>query len=90
MRKEDISLEKIRKERKKIESLYRDFFYGLRQTAFPNLIVMTFPFWNIRESSYFFTELDAILRDNSFETIPLLPTTHTGLTARGTLLHKRP
>jgi hypothetical protein len=53
--------------------MYDSFFQGLRNLRFSGNIVMTFPFWDVRGTHSFFTEIYEVLEDAGFEIVPLLP-----------------
>ena len=48
MSSRDVSLEKIKDERRKLSAMYADFFRGLRESSYDGVIVMSFPFWSIQ------------------------------------------
>lgn len=69
----DISLEKVQSERKKLASLYNNFFAGLSHADFRSIIVMSFPFWNIHGTYSYFTEIYDIIEKHGFMVDSLLP-----------------
>ncbi|MDQ5968529.1 MAG: hypothetical protein QG561_128 [Patescibacteria group bacterium] len=73
MRPHEITLDKVKEERRKLERLYSRFFDGLNKANFCNSIVMTFPFWNINGTYSYFSEIYDVLENHGFEVISLLP-----------------
>ncbi len=90
MQKESITLDRVKEERRKLARMYDAFFGWLESLNFSGTIVMTFPFWNIRGTESFFTEIAEILETHHFKTIPLLPEDLNLTTRKWTLLYKRP
>lgn len=73
MRPHEITLDKAKEERRKLERMYNDFFSGLSRAKFCNSIVMTFPFWNLNGTYSYFIEIYDILDRHGFEVVSLLP-----------------
>ncbi len=73
MMKESITVDRVKIERSKLTRIYDSFFHGLRNIGFQGNIVMTFPFWDIRGTYSYFTEIYDVIEDAGFEIIPLLP-----------------
>ena len=73
MNPRDISLERVQSERRKLASMYSDFFAGLARADFRGSIVMSFPFWNIHGVYSYFTEIYDVIERCGFEVISLLP-----------------
>lgn len=73
MRPHEITLDKAKEERRKLERMYNDFFAGLARAKFCKCIVMTFPFWNLNGTYSYFIEIYDILDKHGFEVISLLP-----------------
>lgn len=69
----DITLDRVQSERRKLASLYADFFAGLTLTKFRGNIVMSFPFWNIHGVYSYFIEIYDVLEKYGFRVIDLLP-----------------
>lgn len=83
----DITLEKVQSERKKLISLYTDFFRGIsdfpssgsknstfQHSNIPTLtIIMSFPFWNMHGTYSYFIEIYDVLEKYGFRVIDLLP-----------------
>ena len=99
----DITLEKVQSERKKLASLYTDFFRGiwgfldsisntpkLKDSKTPDLtIVMSFPFWNMHGTYSYFTEIYDVIEKCGFQVIDLLPGEMKLNTRHGSLLYRR-
>ena len=92
MQKDSITLDRVKQERAKLRNMYEGFFGGLEGLDFGGNIVMTFPFWDIRGTMSFFTEIYDVIGRHGFDIIPLLPvdTMRTLMTSKGSLLYKRP
>lgn len=73
MRPHEITLDKAKEERRKLERMYTDFFAGLSKAKFCKSIVMTFPFWNLNGTYSYFIEIYDILDKHGFEVVSLLP-----------------
>ena len=69
----DITLDRVQSERRKLASLYTDFFAGLALAKFRGNIVMSFPFWSIHGVYSYFIEIYDVLERHGFEVIDLLP-----------------
>lgn len=89
MRPHEITLDKVKEERRKLERLYSRFFDGLAKANFCNSIVMTFPFWNINGTYSYFSEIYDILGKYWFEVISLLPWEMKLNTMKWSLLYRR-
>ncbi len=85
----DISLEKVQSERKKLASLYNNFFAGLSHADFRSTIVMSFPFWNIHGTYSYFTEIYDIIEKHGFMVDSLLPGEMGLNTRKWSLLYRR-
>ncbi|MDD2693690.1 MAG: hypothetical protein PHY14_02055 [Candidatus Gracilibacteria bacterium] len=85
----DIGLEKVQAERKKLASMYSDFFRGLADANFRGSIVMSFPFWNIHGTYSYFGEIYEVIEKNGFEVVSLLPWEMKLNTSKGSLLYRR-
>lgn len=90
MMKESITVDRVKAERSKLTRIYDSFFHGLRNIGFQWNIVMTFPFWDIRGTYSYFTEIYDVIEDAGFEIIPLLPPDMDILTKKWSLLYRRP
>ncbi len=90
MMKESITVDRVKIERSKLTRIYDSFFHGLRNIGFQGNIVMTFPFWDIRGTYSYFTEIYDVIEDAGFEIIPLLPYDMNILTKKWSLLYRRP
>ena len=73
MRPHEITLDKAKEERRKLERMYSEFFAGLSKAKFCKSIVMTFPFWNLNGTYSYFIEIYDIIEKNGFEVVSLLP-----------------
>lgn len=73
MSAKDVSLERIKEERKKLARLYEGYFSGLKKLKFSGNIVMSFPFWSIEENFVYFSEIYEIIEKYGFHITPLLP-----------------
>lgn len=73
MRPHEITLDKAKEERRKLERMYSEFFAGLSKAKFCKRIVMTFPFWNLNGTYSYFIEIYDIIEKNGFEVVSLLP-----------------
>ena len=89
MRPHEITLDKVKEERRKLERLYSRFFDGLNKANFCNSIVMTFPFWNINGTYSYFSEIYDVLENHGFEVISLLPWEMKLNTMKWSLLYRR-
>ena len=73
MQKDSITLDRVKMERSKLRNMYDAFFGGLNALNFSGNIAMTFPFWDVRGTTSFFTEIHDIIGRHGFDVIPLLP-----------------
>lgn len=89
MRPHEITLDKAKEERRKLERMYNDFFAGLARAKFCKSIVMTFPFWNLNGTYSYFIEIYDILDKHGFEVVSLLPWEMKLNTMKGSLLYRR-
>ncbi len=89
MRPHEITLDKAKEERRKLERMYNDFFAGLARAKFCKSIVMTFPFWNLNGTYSYFIEIYDILDKHGFEVVSLLPWEMKLNTTKGSLLYRR-
>jgi tRNA G10 N-methylase Trm11 len=89
MRPHEITLDKAKEERRKLERMYNDFFAGLSKAKFCKSIVMTFPFWNLNGTYSYFIEIYDILDKHGFEVISLLPWEMKLNTMKWSLLYRR-
>lgn len=91
----DITLEKVQSERKKLASLYTDFFRGISDfissSSNPPMIqiVMSFPFWNMHGTYSYFTEIYDVIEKCGFQVVDLLPGEMKLNTRHGSLLYRR-
>ena len=85
----DITLDKVQSERKKLASLYMDFFSWLRDAKFCGSLVMSFPFWNMHGTYSYFTEIYDVIEKCGFQVIDLLPGAMWLNTRHGSLLYRR-
>jgi tRNA G10 N-methylase Trm11 len=90
MQRESITMDRVKSERMKLTRMYDSFFQGLRNIKFTGNIVMTFPFWDVRGTHSFFTEIYEVLEDAGFEIVPLLPANLELITPKWSLLYHRP
>ena len=90
MQRESITLDRVKSERMSLMRMYDAFFRGLKNLGFQGNIVMTFPFWDVRWTVSYFTEIYEVLEDAGFQVVPLLPGELSDLlTKRGSLLYRR-
>ncbi len=89
MRPHEITLDKAKEERRKLERMYNDFFAGLTRAKFCKSIVMTFPFWNLNGTYSYFIEIYDILDKHWFEVVSLLPWEMKLNTTKWSLLYRR-
>lgn len=89
MTKNNISLERIEKQRKKLSELYEWFFSGLKRLNFQGNIVICFPFWDMQWKFLYFEEIYDII-GKYCEVEKLLPENiDFWVTKSGSLLYKR-
>lgn len=89
MSSRDISLDRIKGERKKLSKIYEWFFLWLKKKKFRGNIVMSFPFWSINEEFTYFSEIYEIIEKSGFMIIPLLPSHMKLNTMKWSLLYRR-
>lgn len=85
----DITLDRVKSERRKLADMYDDFFGGLRKENFCNNIVMSFPFWNIHGVYSYFTEIYDVIEKHGFTVESLLPWEMQLNTTKWSLLYRR-
>lgn len=89
MTKNNISMERIEKQRIKLSDLYEWFFSGLEKLHFKWNIVISFPFWDMKWKFLYFEEIYDIITKYC-EVEKLLPENIEFLeTKSGSLLYKR-
>lgn len=88
MTKKSISLEKIKKERKHLESLYKNFFDSLKKAKYNWIILISFPFWDINWKYFYFEEIYSIVKKNC--DVQELNIWNNSKTKVWSLLYKRP
>ncbi len=89
MRPHEITLDKAKEERRKLERMYNDFFAWLSKAKFCKSIVMTFPFWNLNGTYSYFIEIYDILDKHGFTVESLLPWEMKLNTTKWSLLYRR-
>ena len=89
MSSRDISLDRIKGERKKLSKIYEGYFLGLKKKKFRGNIVMSFPFWSINEEFTYFSEIYEIIEKSGFMITPLLPSHMKLNTMKWSLLYRR-
>jgi tRNA G10 N-methylase Trm11 len=89
MRPHEITLDRVKEERRKLGRMYDEFFAGLSRANFCNTIVMTFPFWNMNGTYSYFSEIYDIIEKNGWMIESLLPGEMGLSTRQGTLLYRR-
>jgi tRNA G10 N-methylase Trm11 len=89
MRPHEITLDRVKEERRKLGRIYQEFFAGLHKANFCNTIVMTFPFWNMNGTYSYFSEIYDIIEQNGWMIESLLPGDMGLSTRQGTLLYRR-
>jgi len=89
MRPHEITLDRAKEERRKLERMYDAFFSGLKNAKFCKSIVMTFPFWNLNGTYSYFIEIYDILDRHGFEVVSLLPWEMKLNTTKWSLLYRR-
>lgn len=72
MTKNNINLERIEKQRKKLSDLYEWFFSWLKSKNFKWTIVISFPFWEMNTKYFYFEEIYDIIKKycNILEILP--------------------
>lgn len=89
MTKNNISIERIEKQRVKLSDLYEWFFSGLKKLNFKWNIVISFPFWDMKWKFLYFEEIYDIIGEYC-KVEKLLPENIEFLeTKSGSLLYKR-
>ena len=85
-----VTEKKLQEEKKELSDIYAKFFYGLQKANYSWVIVISFPFWEIRGKYHYFSEIYDIIEERC-KILPLLPQ-HDTLrhTRSGSLLYKRP
>lgn len=81
---------KIDEEKKKLLDIYEKFFSGLQRANFKGIVLISFPFWDVRGKYHYFNEVYDVIKKNG-KTLPLLPK-HDEIkhTRSWSLLYKRP
>ncbi len=88
--KHSISEDKIREEKKLLMDIYVKFFSGLQRANYTWVIVICFPFWEIRGKYHYFNEIYDLIQKHS-KNLPILPKLDAFKHTRsGSLLYKRP
>jgi tRNA G10 N-methylase Trm11 len=89
MTQKNISKDRILEQRKGLEKIYISFFENLKKWWFSWNIVISFPFWEIKGSYYYFEEVYNILEEYC-EILPYFPDDFSLKSTRtGSLLYKR-
>ncbi len=81
----------VKIEKSRLLDIYRSMFDALRKSAFSGTIVISIPCWEVPRDAIYFSEFFEVLRNERFESIPLiqgLPSLK--LTKYGTLVYRRP
>lgn len=89
MTQNNISLERIQKQRASLVKLYQGFFSGLKKSGFSGNIVISFPFWELKWKYLYFEEIYDILGEYTLIQTPLPEASHFKPTKSGSLLYKR-
>ena len=89
MTKNNISIERIEKQRKKLSDLYEWFFSGLKKLNFKWNIIISFPFWEISDKFLYFEEIYDIINKYSLIQKLLPENIEFNETKSGSLLYKR-
>lgn len=89
MTQNNISLERIQKQRASLVKLYQGFFSGLKKSGFSGNIVISFPFWELKWKYLYFEEIYDILSEYTLIQTPLPEASHFKPTKSGSLLYKR-
>lgn len=89
MNPRDITLDRVKSERRKLTLMYNDFFAGLTKSDYDGIIVMSFPFWNIHGTYSYLSEIYEVIRKNGFQIESLLPWNMWLCTREWTLLYRR-
>lgn len=84
-----ITEERVKEERRKLAMMYESFFAGLKKARYSWVIVMSFPFWEIKRTYAYFDEIYTILKKYcSIE--KMLPSNDIARESKvGSLLYKR-
>lgn len=87
--KHTVSEQKIQEEKKHLLDIYEKFFFGLHKANFKGIIVISFPFWEIKGKYFYFSEVYDIIKKYC-KNLPLLPKDiEFQHTKSGSLLYKR-
>ena len=90
MTQKNITIERIQKQRDSLEKIYDAFFSWLKKINYTWIILMSFPFWEIKWKYYYFEEIYKIL--NKYCIIsPFFPLNYEIQASKSwSLLYKRP
>ncbi len=87
--KHSLNASKIEGEKQKLLDIYTSFFFGLQKSNFKGVIVISFPFWELRGKYIYFSEVYDLIKKYG-KTLPLLPSLKDiKHTRSGSLLYKR-
>lgn len=88
--KYSVTEKKLIEEKEKLLEIYTNFFDGLSRANYSGIIVICFPFWEMKGKYVYFSEIYDLIKKYS-KTLPLLPH-HPEIqhTRAGSLLYKRP
>lgn len=73
LRKDEITQDIVFSERRAIIRLYENFFQELKKADFRGEMVMSFPFWKVRNVFVFIENIAEIITKNGFKIESLLP-----------------
>lgn len=89
LRKDEITQDIVFSERRKIVRMYESFFAELKKANFRGEMVMSFPFWKVRNVFVFIENIVEIIEKNGFTVKNLLPRELNLNTKNGSLLYRR-
>lgn len=89
MKKDEINQDMVFAERRNIVRLYEKFFEELKKSDYKGQIVMSLPFWKVRDVYIYIENIVEILDKNGFKTENLLPRELNLNTKNGSLLYRR-
>ncbi|MDD2871009.1 MAG: hypothetical protein PHS49_03385 [Candidatus Gracilibacteria bacterium] len=90
MTQNNISIERIDKQKKSLLELYDRFFEGLKKIDYSGNLVICFPFWEMKGKYIYFTEIYDLLSKNcTIESMFPIDFSKIVATKAGSLLYKR-
>lgn len=89
IKKDEINQDMVFAERRNIVRLYEKFFEELKKSDYKGQIVMSLPFWKVRDVYIYIENIVEILDKNGFKIENLLPRELNLNTKNGSLLYRR-